>query len=120
MINPNELRIGNWVEAIQMLTPFEGMVYRIDAFNIHVGFKNQTKLADPEEINPIPLTAEWLEKFGFEWDGNEMTNGRLRFYEVNTGNWYCLFHEGHEVIKSVHHLQNLYHSITLTELTVKK
>ena len=78
--------------------------------------------------NPIPLTEEWLIKFGFEkskvssqFDKEKLTiqvsnelerhkKGRVYF-----NSWAIL----EESIKYVHQLQNLYFSLTGEELTFK-
>ena len=54
MIKANELRIGNYLKSE------DGVVVKIDALSIyHIWDKSK-------EYLPIPLTEEWLLKFGFE------------------------------------------------------
>lgn len=75
-----------------------------------------------KEIKPIPLTGEWLEKFGFEIDGNEFhfKKGTLRI-DLDGRFWgYSQVVASEVRIKYVHQLQNLYHSLAGQELTVKE
>jgi hypothetical protein len=72
------------------------------------------------EYQPIPLTEDWLLKFGFEgWDLGKytiiLTNGN--FFDFQNGL------EGVPIaknIKHVHQLQNLYFALTGEELKIKK
>jgi len=70
--------------------------------------------------HPIPLTEEWLLKFGFEklegWDDMYYFQiGDFQIHEYNVS--------GYEFddfdIKNVHQLQNLYFALTGEELTIK-
>lgn len=71
--------------------------------------------------NPIPLTEEWLLKFGFEkLEGRDDTfffqlnNVQITDYNVS-GYDYDSFN-----IKHVHQLQNLYSALTNEELKITK
>tara|TARA_R100000951_G_C2648656_1_gene183550 strand:+ start:2859 stop:3218 length:360 start_codon:yes stop_codon:yes gene_type:complete len=65
--------------------------------------------------DPIELTEEWLLKFGFTKELVEYRKGNFTIkndFTVNSmGHWRL-------IIKSVHQLQNLYHSLTGKELTI--
>ncbi len=50
----NELRIGNWVEITQ---PKKGIYTTVEQSTFSTNIENNFK--------PIPLTEEWLLKFGF-------------------------------------------------------
>lgn len=100
----NELRIGNLVRLREH-----------DAF-IQI---EQYQLCESELINvqPIPLTEEWLLKFGFD---------DLGTYGYGRGNFHICLHENEfyfsinnrkVFIKHVHQLQNLYFALTGEELT---
>ena len=103
-----ELRIGNYLIH-------DG--YFIKSYSVD-GFINVIKNIDNYE--PIPLTEEWLVKFGFNklegWDDMYYFQiGDFQIYEYNVS--------GYEFddfgIKHVHQLQNLYFALTNEELTIK-
>lgn len=65
-------------------------------------------------IKPIPITEEWLLKFGFEKDNMywiDDTNIGFTFYKNGKIEWNQPKH-----IKYVHELQNLYFALTGKEL----
>jgi hypothetical protein len=78
---------------------------------------------------PIPLTEEWLVKFGFEYEGG------MGFKSPhNTSNWHfsirngfipsiwvsgTILSDGYKGCKYVHQLQNLYFELTQEELIIK-
>jgi len=76
---------------------------------------------------PIPLSEEWLLKFGFEMEYSQLTN-IYKYFLVNTPFGYsqgqfnvftqtgCFSVE----IKYVHQLQNLYFALTNKELTYEQ
>ena len=109
-MKPEELRIGNWVNALYEL-PIQ--VDR-DDFAYHSG------LGKIEGFTPIPLTEQWLKDFGFTHDGGD---GWLS--PIGEHFYWCLRDEFiHKMyrntkfigVKYVHQLQNLYYALTGTEL----
>jgi hypothetical protein len=66
----------------------------------------------------IPLTEEWLLKFGFEITDNFQTKDRFQTHKQDGIIW---FEYGYIVVELnyVHQLQNLYFSLTGEELTIK-
>jgi hypothetical protein len=112
MIKENELRIGN-------LVGYDGRVFEIDTIAKEFPTLNTIEfgigVVDWMNVNPIPLTEEWLLKFGF-------------IKHVNQSIWYTLnkvdvwFFDGKYVndidveIKYVNQLQNLYWCLTGEEL----
>jgi len=147
-----ELRIGNWVEsfknkvqvvAIESLTIWHKRIkYKSGAYSDYSG-------AIPSKIKPIPITPEWLEKFGFV---KRLINGHIPEYyieatppnykegrdhrlyfrcgmlkdtpknQIDEFGWYPLFGgTSHRFpCKYVHQLQNLYFAITGKELEIKE
>lgn len=135
----NELRIGNWVvwdddsqEEVQvreLTAPLElegGQEY----------FINGGLIGD---FKPIPLTEEWLVRFGLikkylentlEEGGFDLKEDGSRWYywvdkgvfnleiQPNGEIWFELY-SYYNHIKYVHQLQNLYHALTGEELTIK-
>lgn len=71
------------------------------------------------QAEPIPLTEEWLLKFGFEHRDFSFDRGSF-FLSKRTGKNEYLYqaHTNRFQVKYVHQLQNLYFSLTAVELTV--
>jgi hypothetical protein len=120
-----ELRIGNWIEERFQSASVKKPISERDMHDIIYGA--------PEFWHPIPLTEEWLKRFGFNhyscdgdgywYLGEQLTDcGGVGFvdydftiYKDSDGSW------GSETItmrnvKYVHQLQNLYFALTGEEL----
>ena len=103
----SELRIGN-------------LVY--DNLGGALKIKGISLESDLSHIKPIPLTEEWLLKFGFEFD-EEDDGYQKGKYKVSVSNEGCLFFinigyypEEIAEFNYVHQLQNLYFALTNEEL----
>jgi len=116
MIITNELRIGSWVKDSKS---------RTDSQILMIGYNNVDHgqgLVYFSEIEPIPLTSEWLERFGFEKlpNPNFMAIGTSPkfsdYFSIDLRGNYIEF--GYKLIniKHVHQLQNLYFALTSKEL----
>lgn len=111
-----ELRIGNWVQY----NAFAGVVCSSDLFDIDKGII---------KAQPIPLTEEWLTRFGFSlgddgWYSICMPSGIFLaieedMYEVTVGQGADFSHTLIE-LNYVHQLQNLYFALTGEELNQNK
>ena len=129
----NELRIGNYVN-------YEQTTHLITCINIDysislwVDKRGEEHLYQHQnnEIKPIPLTEEWLIKFGFKHSNKD-------WYELNDTNIYegtlniclkqkcstltCMSGKNELMLCKpfdyVHQLQNLYFALTGEELTTK-
>lgn len=147
----NELRLGNLVSSYDLLSEItsvnnEGCFIQIID---HTDEHDYTQDVSNNFICPIPLTEEWLLRFGFEkgkfekWHGNgfdykpvDVYTERYRFTMLNTefeyhlSNWFykgnidnqdTAVWYGNDLIKCdyVHQLQNLYFALTGEELTLK-
>lgn len=124
MIQPNELRLGNWVYDI--LADVNVEVIGIDKYEIFTeDIGGVQEICDSKEIAPIPLTEELIEKQGWEKVCYYYTdkNG-LEIYETNDG-WHLHIDDDKcqttiaILIKYVHELQNAYFVVTKKELEVK-
>ena len=108
-----ELRIGNYVNSnVSNCNNKKGLVeISLETF---AKIRLQNAL---QHLEPIPLTEEWLVRFGFEYiKGDEIwiyKNFILNdeFFMMDIDIEICL--------TSVHQLQNLYYALTQTELEVK-
>jgi hypothetical protein len=115
-INPQaaELRIGNWVMGNK---PFQ-----IDMNTLNMSYIHELANNAQGRFEPIPLTEDWLVKFGFEkLQNNLYSKGRLTYHK--TYGWKILENwvkkwSGVQELKYVHQLQNLYHALTGQELVV--
>ena len=103
-----DLRIGNYV-----VDKF-GKTFQIKELHYKKTVKRK----------PIPLTEEWLIKFGFDKEEDYYVSvlgydfGEIKIYPSPNG---FFFQEGviQQHIKYVHKLQNLYFALTNKELTIK-
>ena len=123
MVEANELRVGNWVALDLNHSDTSEFQIELADLNLIATDKNRN-------YNPIPLTDEWLVKFGFEKNKNKVDIyelGRLRIWIGSNGRCLAYLIEedttfGHYIpvpIEYVHQLQNLYFAITGEELTIK-
>jgi hypothetical protein len=120
-MNANQLRVGNWVFMSWAKEPKDTGYHRYQ-FNFDL-------VCDIEHLHPLPLTEEWLFKFGFyETTKEHYVSGLYTinkpdgFYINKETMCYCdIDYEGttHDRIKIqyVHQLQNLYFALTGEELT---
>lgn len=135
-----ELRIGN---IIKIKNPIlkdlidEGFqkIYTDRTTVIYVGYDYLGVIIDNSEVEimlqdvePIPLTEEWLLKFGFE--KKPMYGKHNRYFFIKNKLYYCQ-HDFYSFVysnnsleikepKYVHQLQNLYFALTGEELTLKQ
>jgi hypothetical protein len=126
----SELRIGNLVYK------YYPSGIEIEAVNeINSYFVNGIGIS---AIEPIPLTEEWLLKFGFEHQNKYDLESNLYSKKLNSKYCFTIYSKtetldfktkfiGWKVlnigfdlkIEHVHSLQNLYHALTGEELTIK-
>lgn len=122
-IKPQELRIGNWVKWPNEKEPNEvewAHGHWLGVFN-----KNYPL---PE---PIPLTEEWLKKFGFEEPESvynfyhktaTSSKGKHLVFNLarceNGSYGICSYVDLHEEIWFVHQLQNVHFALTGEELKI--
>ena len=124
MIQPQELRIGNYIE-------YNGEIIKLDGSLLCCYIQNELEFP----LNPIPLTEEILLKFGFnEVEGERWCDMHEEFEECD---YYYLsmfkIYYNPETdrfeddslshfnvnLKYVHQLQNLFFALTGEELTFK-
>ena len=117
MINVEEIRINNYIKPVGDF-PY----WKVTSKDILYLEKN------PSEYEFIPLTEEWLIKFGFQKIGKNFRklyeynpnlkefvlfyNHSTGFYEIKVNNLMC-------TILLVHQLQNLYFVLTNEELKIQ-
>ena len=113
----SDLRLGNYVHMDMSIDDIEVVKLKIGdlaSFAIEI-----------RDLFPIPLTEEWLLKFGFEWKG---IVGKNRFLTKYTPCGKAIvFKDGYIIFAGVtieypvgylHQLQNLYFALTNEELSL--
>jgi hypothetical protein len=78
-------------------------------------------------LDPISLTGEWLERFGFEISGESYIIENFAIEDIDNGDkWYLYMYDEENgcdvnigIINYVHQLQNLYFALTGEELDLK-
>jgi hypothetical protein len=119
----NELRIGNYVQHLN--TELQVCQIFLDSFQgMFIGGKGVYTL---EYSKGIPLTEEWLIKFGFEDHNGSFFKIPVGISElhINPDNGVVWIENNKSVFNNpalidyVHQLMNLYFALTGTELTIK-
>lgn len=133
-ISASELRIGNYV--FDKFRNREVLVWGIESNHdrIVVNYANGSGIytVDLKDIEPIPLTEEWLLKFGFDKEIIDSNYIRKVYYHIEDfevefhGKRLCLRVESQSSVRYfahhtlyVHQLQNLYFALTGEELQLK-
>lgn len=116
----NELRVGNVVNLLgsqAIIIPNDFQKW----FQNAQGWENKA-------IKPIPLTEDWLIRFGFVQDESNQyywknwgTNGVqiLKYSDIYRRFTFELGQGFNKVLDNVHQLQNLYYALTENELEIK-
>ena len=132
----NELRIGNCVEFLGKPVKIKGIYAldkRLDMYYLKIDDYIDSKII---HFKPIPLTEEWLLKFGFELSKFHLTQYNVKLFKLNgygvqfkewesyygkkSMDWVFIIHSFDSVkLEHVHQLQNLYFALTGEDLTVK-
>ena len=119
MIQPQEIRIGNYID-------YNGEIMKLDGSLLCCYIQNELEFP----INPIPLTEEILLKFGFYFEDGFyclrinntafmtiMLIGSYVNYELSNFRQKIVFSRGE--FSGVHQLQNLFFSLCGKELKFK-
>jgi hypothetical protein len=115
-----ELRIGNWVEIQGLeskiiLVDTEGCICENEYCE---DFENNNIT---QNLQPIPLTEEWLLKFGFEYSDLNGDSGLWKIPPFQIYGKYNQFIYDYRLdVNYVHQLQNLYFALTGEELNQNK
>ena len=123
IMKAEELRIGNSIIINGDVVNNIGWGVIKDVSDKNIGFKDC--YLDILKHEPIPLTEEWLESFGFINQDDkmyELSYDQFDFecyYSYSGGTWNSRLNEVDLVIKYVHQLQNLYFTLTGEELKIK-
>jgi hypothetical protein len=119
----NELRIGNYVNVPGIYKDISEVLEicedRVNLSGLKLKF---------HAFYPIPLTEEWLVRFGFFINNYESDNFGTTVYQfknfaiycnASVNKWLVCYIDGVE-LESVHQLQNLYFALTGEELKLNE
>lgn len=125
----NELRVGNFVILKSKCDKDEiALLLTIDEINgcyynrasnkkyINRKYDGKNSWCTFKIINPIPITEDWLLRFGYKKDGD---NYQGKFHKIWKCNDLFVCEKNGIVLKTIHQLQNLYFTLTGIELTYK-
>ena len=123
-----DLRIGNWIDLRDIEDTINNSIeFDYDEGNFYIDGRHI------DCIKPIPLTEEWLIKLNFEkhyYLDDQPEQGyyfTLEFFNNDYEDLCLISNEDltvelfpfSQVYNYVHEVQNLYHAITNTELTIE-
>tara|TARA_R110002124_G_scaffold199603_2_gene366415 strand:+ start:413 stop:733 length:321 start_codon:yes stop_codon:yes gene_type:complete len=98
-----ELRIGNWVMYSSKIQVNENKIREC--------------VDHPDRFAPIPLTEDWLKRFGFEYSDLNGDSGLWKIPPFQIyGKYNQFIYEYALDVNYVHQLQNLYFALTGQEL----
>lgn len=116
----SELRIGNFISDRVASDSFCAEVKKLDYSRCYYGQFHSFY----SDLKPIPITEEWLIKFGFDLVVKEGNQNEFRVYSLNqityntNHGWWWKHHLDLQP-KYIHQLQNLYFALTGKELKIK-
>jgi hypothetical protein len=132
----SELRIGNFFDEINRKSRIHrpyGFVrkvgcisfFKVELYEVDKPFAQQIKpdMTDISNLSPIPLTEEWLLKFGFKRLNNAWNGPHRNDFSIwnPIGNPEFILNDTvlNPRTEYVHQLQNLYFALTGEELEIK-
>jgi hypothetical protein len=123
MIQPEELRIGNWIQTEGGRPVRVNSIFG-DRFNLE--FINHEPYSSPlTEMEPIPLTPELLEKIGFVLvNGIYWTLNRISLEQIENDPEYFDVTRSYGTtslditVQYLHELQNLYFALIGSEIEI--
>lgn len=127
MIDIRELRIGNIVQPtndiqIEAPRPIDIEWWSI-IYEREKGLQTGEGMDWEIDVEPVPISAEWLERLGFDYDMITYSLGSV-WIAYGDMKWDVFLHGLYNgittSIKHLHQLQNLYHALTGQELTIKE
>ena len=126
MIQAKELRIGNIVNHTDDEDTWIMTIEAVTLDGCHTECNGIFDYIEPDLLEPIPLTEEWLVKFGFVESGSNFIINDELVIDLND-NSFGVYENEYETnwnfnvnMSHVHQLQNLYHALTGEELIIKE
>lgn len=132
MIKPEELRKNNLVRDIE--SGRIGPILTISEKRCSVKMEFSKLSQSYDEFEPIPLSEEWLLRFGFQKDDivDEIDGKLFVIFTLNNSDYFIELWINEQIyrftddcnlniaLSSIHQLQNLFFSLTGEELTIKQ
>ena len=116
MIQATELRIGNLIEKSLKSGQGRKIIDKVGVQDIVRIFEN----TGPFNYEPIPLTEDWLVRFGFELFPWGFVKDKLLVRHSGTAKFWIEFGNGlRKELEHVHRLQNFYLETFDKELELK-
>jgi hypothetical protein len=112
-MDAKELRVGNWV------IDGDGDENQVEEICPYSFGKNDFRWDWLKSVEPIPLTEDWLLKFGFDdlgYYGFGIGYFHILYIEDQKNNFQFPISNKYVRVKHVHQLQNLYFALTGKEL----
>ena len=129
-MNVKELRIGNLISHSSGKTLIVDEIHNVGAMASFLSEKGSVT-AGVQFFEPIPITAEWLERLGFSFNRSvavfdEFQKGNIVYMVWKNGRKdlgldtnVVSYGNKHIKCQFVHQLQNLYYALCGEELTLK-
>ena len=129
-MNKQELRIGNYVDYEQTTHVITALLnFSAESYWLNQGkgeFQWEGYTCGYDELSGIPLSSEWLERFGFRKDDMLeyyclATESGIQYVEGDKNGYLEVVLDSDELpvrVRYVHQLQNLHFALTGTELTL--
>lgn len=119
-IEISELRLGNFIQDKNGKLIIVDSIVTEEGRGINAGISYNGCIPDyyPDDIFPIPITEEWLLKFGFLFDGAAFNN-KIRVFKIANAVVWNPCEDVTATMQYVHQLQNLYFALTGKELEYK-
>ena len=114
-MKPQELRIGNWYQSVRWKKPVQLELSDLAELDHRCDGVELDSEIISEMFEPLPLTEEWLIKFGFQNYGDMTIGNAYISLSINSDGFYFILTK----LEYVHQLQNLYFALTGKELTIK-
>lgn len=125
----NELRVGNllhYVNEPELVLPDVVEVESITEYGINLPVEDDISVSSVDynfdDLEGIPLTEEWLLKFGFQKKDLGNFEHHFNGFPLQKNQecfLYFTFNHRYRDVKYVHQLQNLYFALTGEELKLK-
>ncbi|MFP3835344.1 hypothetical protein [Chryseobacterium sp. SIMBA_028] len=121
-MDSKQFRIGNYINFGSTLSEITGVMAEEIMFKYNTGGEDRYALLQTPGINLIPISEEWLLKFGFlkvlDHPVYRLDGIQIEFNGVDS-EWAVDLFSGKTDVDYIHQLQNIFFAIKGKELTLK-